>query len=368
MISIDTFTPRRLKLLLVALPLVVASAYYATVAADRYESVATVALQQAGADGSAVPGAALLLAGITPPSREDTLYLRDYVHSLGLLRLLDERLGVRRHYEGGGSDFVARLWSGASQEDLLDHWRRRVDVSVDELSSTLTVRVQGFDAAFAQTLGRAILDECEKFVNEASHKLAREKLAFSEGELERAGERLQAAKAELLAFQTKNRLLDPTVQAQASGALVAELQAGLARSEAELRGLRTFLNDDAYQVRALQAQIAATRAQLDAERGRSIGQGRQAERLNALAADFQGLQMKAEFALDAYKLALASVENARIEATRKIKSLVVIEPPTLPETAEYPRRLYNLATLFVACLLLYAVVRLVIATIREHQD
>ena len=78
--------------------------------------------------------------------------------------------------------------------------------------------------------------------------------------------------------------------------------------------------------------------------------------------------MKAEFALDAYKVALVAIESARMEATRKLTSLIVIEPATLPETAEYPRRMYNLITLLVGCLLLYAVVRLVIATIREHQD
>ena len=57
-----------------------------------------------------------------------------------------------------------------------------------------------------------------------------------------------------------------------------------------------------------------------------------------------------------------------IDATRKLKTLSVIEPPTLPESAAYPRRIYSLATLLVACLLVYAVARLVLATIREHQD
>ena len=109
-------------------------------------------------------------------------------------------------------------------------------------------------------------------------------------------------------------------------------------------------------------------AQLQQERVRATGEGEQSDRLGALAIDFEGLKMKAEFKLDAYKLALAAVENARIDATRKLKSLVVIEPATLPETAEYPRRLYNLATLLIGCLLLYGVLRLVIATIREHQD
>jgi capsular polysaccharide transport system permease protein len=368
MIELNSFTPRRLLLAVVALPLLVASLYFGLVAADRYVSESTVALQQSGNDASALPGAALLLAGINPPSREETLYLKQYIHSLGLLQQLDAKLKMRTHYEAQKLDLVARLWGGASQETFLDYYRSRVDVSMDELSSTLTVRVQGFDPKFANQLNQAILDESERFVNEMSHKLAREKLSFADTELARAGEKLQQAKIELLAFQAKNRLLDPTVQAQASGAMVAELQASITKSEAELRVLRTFLNDDSFQVKALRSQIDATRAQLETERARGTGSGRGGDRLGALAIEFEGLKTKAEFGLDAYKLALGAVENARIDATRKLKNLVVIEPATLPQTAEYPRRLYNLATLLVVCLLLYGIVRLVIATIREHQD
>jgi capsular polysaccharide transport system permease protein len=368
MTSLKFYTPRRLKLALIVLPLAIALVYFLLIAADRYVSESTVALQEAGSDTPAVPGAALLLAGINPPLREETLYLKQYIHSLGLLQQLDARLKLRSHYDAWRLDAFTRLWSSASQEDFHAYYRNRVEVSVDELSSTLTVRVQGFDAAFAQQLNQAILDESERFVNEMSHELAREKLGFAEGELARAGEKLQQAKAELLAFQGKYKLLDPTVQAQASGAMVAELQASITKSEAELRALRSFLNDDSHQVRALRSQIDATRAQLEVERARATGSGQRSDRLGALAIEYEGLKTKAEFGLDAYKLALAAVENARIDATRKLKSLVVIEPATLPQTAEYPRRLYNLATLLVACLLLYGVVRLVLATIREHQD
>lgn len=371
MISIQDLTPNRLKLVVVALPLALATLYFSVFATNRYVSESTIAVQQAGNDSAAqIPGAALLLAGLSPPSREDTLYLRQYIASLGLLQQLEPQLGLRRHYEQGGIDFAARLWGGASQEDFLDYWRRRVEVSLDELSSTLTIRVQGFEPGYAQKVNKAVLAASETFVNELSHKLAREKLDFAETELKRAGEKLQAARTEVLAYQARNRLLDPTVQAQASGAIVAELQGSITRSEAELRALRSFLNDDAAQVRTLRNQIDALRAQLETERARAIGQGggKRTEKLNELAIEFQALQMQAEFALDGYKLALAAVENARIDTTRKLKSLSVIEPPTLPETAEYPRRLYSLATVLVASLLLYSIARLVIATIREHQD
>ena len=46
----------------------------------------------------------------------------------------------------------------------------------------------------------------------------------------------------------------------------------------------------------------------------------------------------------------------------------MLEPPSRPETAEYPLVTYNLATLLAICVLLYAIARLVLATIREHQD
>ena len=368
MIELKTITPRRLQLALIALPVSLALIYYSVFAADRYVSESTVALRQAGSDAPAIPGAALLLAGLSPPSREDTLYLRQYIHSLGLLQKLDAQLKLRAHYASAGRDLPARLSSDASQETFLDHYRSRVEVELDELSSTLTVRVQGFDPAFAQRLNNAILDDSERFVNELSHKLAREKLNFAEGELAGAAGRLQIAKTAVLAFQAKNKLLDPMIQAQASGAMSAELQASITRSETELRGLRTFLNDDAYQVKALRSQIEAARAQLADEGRRATGNGKQSDRLGELAIEFKALELRTDFALDAYKLALAAVENGRIDATRKLKSLVVIEPATLPETAALPRRFYNLATLLVGCLLVYGVARLVIATIREHQD
>lgn len=366
--TLDDLTPRRLKIAMIAAPLALTALYYVAFAADRYVSESTVALQHSNSDASAVPGAALLLAGLNPPSREETLLLRQYIRSYALLQILDKRLGIRKHYEGPSRDFALRLWGSASREDFLDYWRNRVDVTVDDLSSAVTLRVQGFDAQFAQRLNQAILDESERFVNELSHRLAREKMAFAEGELARAAEHVQKTQAEVLTFQAKNRLLDPTRQAEASAALVAEMQAQITKAQADLGSLRSFLNEDAFQVRALRSQIAATQAQLDAERLRATGSSRGSDRLGELAIDFQALRMKGDFAIDAYKLALGAVENARIDATRKLATLSIIEPATLPETADYPRRLYNLATLLVACLLGYGVVRLTLATIREHQD
>jgi capsular polysaccharide transport system permease protein len=74
--QLKAFTPLRLLVALVAMPIAVALLYFALFAANRYVSESTVALQQSGNDAAAaaVPGAALLLAGLNPPLREETLY------------------------------------------------------------------------------------------------------------------------------------------------------------------------------------------------------------------------------------------------------------------------------------------------------
>ncbi len=359
---------RSLLLALVAAPVLLYGLYLALVASDRYVSESVIAVRQAGSDGGNLPGAALLLSGLNPPSREDTLYLKAFVHSRALMQELDGKLGLRAHFSAPRADQPYRLASDASQEDFTEYFRRRVELSFDNEATLLRIRAQGFDAAFAQKLNKAILEASERFVNETSQRMAGERLRFAEGELERAGGRLQAAKNEVLAFQSRHRLLDPTAQAQATGALTAELEASRTRLQAELGGLLAYLNEDAFQVQALRARIAALERQIDTERARATTDDRKGERLTALAVQFQGLQLQAQFAQDAYKLAAVAVENARIDASRKIKSLLVVEPPSLPEEAEYPLKLYNMTTLLVVCLLLFGIVRLVLTTIREHQD
>lgn len=361
-------SPRALKLGLIGLPVLLYALYLGVFAADRYVSESIIAVRQAGSEGSNLPGAAMLLAGINPPAHEDTLFLKEFIHSSGLLALLEKKLALRAHFAAETTDRLFRLANSASLEDFVEYFRNRVEVQFDERSSLLKVRAEGFDAAFAHKLNQAILEESERFVNETSHRIARERLRFAEGELALAGQRLQKAKLEVLAFQTKHRLLDPSAQALATGTLAAELDGARSKLEAELNSLRAFLNEDAYQVMALKARISALSKQIESERTRATSNTQRGERLNELAIEFQSLQLQGEFARDAYRLALATVENSRIDATRKIKSLIVVEPPTLPQTAEYPLRLYNLGTLLAICMLLYAITRLVLATVREHQD
>lgn len=362
----SAFTPRRLQLALIAVPMILGALYYTLVASDRYTSESIVAVKSAVVTPG--PGGTISLgSGSGLLSWEDTLYLLNYVHSGTLARELDGQLKLREHFEQPRADVFYRLWPGTSVEWWVRYYRSRVELEFSDVNGLLTIRTQGFDAETAQKLNRAILDHAERFVNAFSHRVAAEQMKFSQGELDAASKRLQEAKGKVVAFQTANKILDPLAQSAAATALTAELQASIARQEAELKSLLSFMQPSAPQVVTLRDQIAANRAQLEAEKARTTNaQG--GDRLGTLNTEYQSLLLASVIAEDGYKSASAALEAARIEAARKIKSLVIVEPPTRAETAEYPRRIYNLLTLFALCLITYAVVRLVAATIQEHQD
>jgi capsular polysaccharide transport system permease protein len=70
-----------------------------------------------------VPGAALLLAGLNPPSREDTLYLKEFVHSRGAAARAGCRLGLRAHFARRRADWPFVLASDASLEEFVAYYR-----------------------------------------------------------------------------------------------------------------------------------------------------------------------------------------------------------------------------------------------------
>jgi capsular polysaccharide transport system permease protein len=352
---------------IIAFPMVIAALYYAAIAADRYVSESMISVRQSGdVATAAASGIATLLTGSNPQSREETLYLKEYIHSMDMLRHLDARFNLREAYGAEKLDPIYRLWGGTSQEWFHEYYRNRVEVLYDDINGLLTVRVEGFEPAFAHAVNVEILAQSERFVNEISHRLARDQLAFAESELRKAGERLRDAKAGLLSFQNKHGVFDPLAQAQAAATLSTQLTAEIAHKEAELKAMLGYIQESAPQAEALRNQIAALKAQTQLEQQKvASGNG---GRLNKLAADYQNLVLEAGFAEEAYKAALAAVETTRIEASRKIKSVAVIESPVTPETAIYPRRIYNLITLLVALVLLYGIVSLTIATIKDHRD
>lgn len=322
---LQSFSISHLRLVVIALPWGIATLYLFFFAADRYVAESMIVVRQEGAVTSIPTGTDAISAmfGSSMASREDQYMLEAHILSMDMLRQVDEKLDLRQAYSAPKLDFIFALSKNASREEFLDYYRSRVDVSVDDTSGLVTIQTQGFTPEVAQEVNEAVVLISERFINESSHRLARDQMAYAEAELQGARSRLDEVRRRVLEFQERNSVLDPSAQAAANSGLTAQLQAMLARREAELKGLEAFLNDDAPQVNALQAQIAGIRQQLNDEMRGSV-KNEDGTSLNVIAGEYQELLAEIEFKSDAYKAALVGLETARIESTRKLKSLVLV--------------------------------------------
>ncbi len=351
---------------LVVIPWVAIIVYVLTLAHPRYVSTSDVVVKQVSqADFGAASGLGALF-GVNNTSTEDANYLTEYILSNDMVKMLDSKFKFREAYYVDGSDPIYEIEPDATQEELLEYFRDRVNIDLDEQSHVLTVTTEGFNPEYALELNKAILASSEAFVNRISQQIARDQLVFAEQQLEDAETRLNDSKEALLNYQNQNEIFDPQANAQMVNQLIGNLQSQLASLRTEERQLLSYLNPDAPQVVSLRSQIAAVEKQIQEEQQKLTSPN--TTKLNRQAVQFESIKADVEFATDLYKLSLSSLEKARLEALQKMKNLIVISAPYQAEEATYPRQQYIIWTALVLLLIFYGFVRLVMAVVRDHKS
>ncbi|HEC1794433.1 TPA: capsule biosynthesis protein [Campylobacter lari] len=341
--------------------------YYVFIAANRYVSESILSVKSTTPDSSAAVSGLAALLTINSFSTEDITFLKSYIHSLDMLNILEEKIQIRELYQKQKLDFFYSISSSADQEEFLKYYQNRVKITQENSANgLLRVEVEGFDPQSAHLIASTIVKESEKFINEISHKAARDQMQFAEEELLQFKKRYQKAKDELLAFQNKYGVFDPLKQAEGTLKLIAELESKIAAKEAELLMMQSYINDNAPQIVTIKSEITALKKQLQKEKSK-VSSPKSSQKLNDLAAKFQDLTIEAGFAESAYTAALKAYESARIEALRKIKQVVIVQSPSLPQSAKYPEALYNILTAFMILSLIYGIVKFIKMIIEEHR-
>lgn len=357
---------RNLGKIVIGLPMALLIIYLVIFSRPRYLSESTVAIKSSNDISGTSLNVGLLLGAGNPGTAQDAMYLKEYINSPDMLAALDKQLDFHSVFGRSGLDFLYHLPKDASREQFLNYYRDRIAVTYDDKSGLLTIGTQGFTPQFAEQFNKAVLKESERFINEISHKIARDQQAFAENEMLEARARLNASKAQLLAYQNHNNILDPEAQAIAATTLVNTLVGQKIQMEAELRNLLTYLRDDAPQVISAQNAITSLGKQIDQEKSKiTAPDGRQ---LNTMAVDFEEIKSKVQFDTELYKLTLTSIEKTRVEAARKLKVLSVISSPQLPQETTFPNVPYMIASWLLVCCLLFGTIKLLLAVIDDHKD
>ena len=349
----------------VLIPVLIIIFYLFAFAKDRYESSSTLLVKQV-ADTPVADTAGLgALLGVPNTSREDSQILKEYIGSRDMIEQLDQTLHLRQEFSSV-RDPIFALPKDASVEDLVEYFNKMIKVELDEQTMMLHVHAQGFSPQFSLKLNQEVLKQSDQFINEISQTIAQEQQVFAQKQYTEATAQLDEARQAVLQYQNENEIFDPELQAKAVATLIAGLQSSLAQMKTEERALLSYLTPEAPQVVALRSQIAALQQQINTESSKLTSPNNL--KLNKNVADFEALKAQVEFAADLYKISLVSLEKARLEASRKLKKLVVIATPRLAQDALYPRKIYISITSFLLLNIIFGIGLLIHSIIREHRE
>lgn len=341
--------------------------YWGFVASDRFVSEAHVIVQRTDIANSQTVDFSSLISGVAGGNHADQFLLRDYLLSVDMLKKLDAKLDLRGHYSDTSHDILSRMWDANEEMELFyRYYLSRVSIEFDERAGILVIKAQAYDPKTATAITSMLVKEGERYMNELAHRLANEQVQFLEQQVAQRSKEALQARQQVIEFQNKNGLVSPEGTIESMTATINKLEAQVIDLKANRGALLGYLSAKAPSVVKLNLQIKAIEKQIEEEQSRLTAPA--GKSLNITVEEFQRLQLAAEFAQDVYKTALVALEKGRVEATRIIKKVSILQEPTQPQYPLEPRRLYNLVVFILVALILAGIIHLLAAIINDHKD
>jgi len=357
----------RLFLYTVAVPTTLSVVYFGLIASDVYVSESRYIVRSSVQQNSPSLGLILKDTGLSR-AEDDSYSVQNFILSNDALTALDNQLHLKAAFSAPSVDFVRRFASlgrDSSFAAFLLYYQDMVSVQVDSGSSISTLRTRAFTAENARDMNNQLLDMAEGLVNRLNERANRDMLDFAAREVAQAEAKARAASSALAQYRNQNGVIDPEQQSAIPLQRIGKLEDQRIAKNAQLELLERLANDSP-QISVLRQQARQLDMQI-AEETRGVA-GRGGRSLAGKAAEYERLALAKEIADKMIEGAMATLALARNEALHQQLYLERIVQPGLPDKALEPRRMRNtLATLLLG-LIIWGVLSLTVAAIKEHQD
>jgi capsular polysaccharide transport system permease protein len=358
-------------LLLVLAPTILFFLYAALWQSNRYVSETRVTVR-AAQETKVVTGEAATLIGKLSggggprSSIQDAYIILNYIKSQAILRDLGGAAALQRYYSAGAADYFSRLGGGGLRiEDVLKYWLSRVAASVDTVSGIVTVKVEAFKPQDAVAVAQDIVRLSETVVNTMSLRSRQDAVARAEREVALSADRLAAVRDRLTEFRNQGAMIDPGSKATSVSETIAKLTMDKIAIENALSTLQGRLDADSPIQRIQKSRLQAIEQQI-VELKKVLTDPNSDKAVSAQISSYERLKLEQQFAERIYAISSNAYQRARQELEKQQLYLVVVVPPTFPESAAYPRPVVDATLLFAGLAILWGIGALIAASISDQ--
>ena len=214
------------------------------------------------------------------------------------------------------------------------------EVSLGKKDGVITIAVSEKDPKLAADLANEYVDQLGKMIASLSMAGAGSNRMFLEKRISEARTDLTKAEDDLKNFQSKNKSVSVTDQAQATIAAVAQMRAQLAVKEVELGTLQRQFTDASQEVKTVKAAIFNLRGQISALEGKggasssipSVGS------LPQLEQEYLRLMRELKIQETVLEMLTKQYEMAKLSEVKDTSSIQVLQKAKVPERKSQPRR------------------------------
>lgn len=356
----------RLLLAVVVFPTLLSGVYFGVLASDVYVSESRFVVRSP--ERSVTPGIGALLKGAAfSQSLDNTYTVHDFMRSRDALDALSQHLPLAEVYGSSKIDLLSRF-NGfgleASREALFRYYQSRVTIELDSASEISILKVNAYSADDAFRINRLLLDMGEQLINRLNERAREDLIKVASAEVDQAERRIKAAGVALAAYRNQKGVFDPERQSAIQLQLISKLQDELIATRAQKMQLLSLAPDNP-QLSGLDQRMRALQGELNEQMAGVAGSGKS---LSQASAEYERLALERSFAEKQLAAATVALEEARNAAQRKQLYLERIVQPNRPDSALLPRRLRNIAATFMIGLVLWGILSMLLAGVREHQD
>lgn len=349
----------------VLVPTSLAIVYYA-VKSDVYMSESRFVVQSSEKPQS-LGLSGLLKAGGFSNSSEQALAANDYIKSRDALSTLNRDGLVVKAYSRSDISILDRFnpfGNRGGKDDLFRFYEDMVVPVHDAGSGITTLSVKAFTPQDAQRMNLRLMVQAEALVNRMNERGRKDIIDYAKAELSEAKDRARAAALALSHFRNSEGIVDPEQQATAQLQMISKLQDEVISTKTQLVLLRS-LTPQNPQIQPLELRIAELNREINAQLGQIAGNQKS---LAATAVQFQRFQLESQLADKELAAAISSLQEARNEARRKRAYVERIVEPNFPDNRSEPKRIRGVLNVLVVGLILWGILSMVFAGIREHSD
>ncbi len=352
--------------LFVVLPTIVLAIYYGFIASDVYTSESKFVIRSP--NQRSVSGIGMVLQNIGFNASSDDSYLvRDYLSSRDAVQNLKAKLDIQTKYSAKSVDVVSRFGTikEPTFENFYEYFNKKIKVVYDPASSISSLQIEAYTAKDAQNINEELLKMSEDVINRINNNAKNDILVASEKEVQEAQE-VSAKAAEALAkYRVKNDVFNPEGQSAIVLQEISKLQDALIQTETQLTQAREITPENP-QIKAMETRIKSLKKSI-ADKSKLVT-GPSDISFSNRSVEYQRLQLEKELADKQLASAMATYEQSKNDFNKKQLYLERLAMPSLPDEATKPKRFKNTLSGFVFGLLLWGVVRLFVAGVREHND